>query len=84
MPDYKGLAFLQTNNAHDAIINLDWVLHNQPGKVLKAKAQWYLALAYVKEGNREKAAELCSSIVNNKKDGELVKKAEKILDILGK
>ena len=31
---YKGLAFLQTNNAHDAITNLDWVLHNQSGKVL--------------------------------------------------
>lgn len=81
---YKGLAFLQTNNIHDAIINLDWVLNNQPGKTLKAKAQWYLALGYLKENNREKAAELCRSIVKDKKDWVLVKNAEKILDIIGK
>lgn len=81
---YKGLAFLQTGNTRDAITNLHWVLNNQPGKALQAKAQWYLALAYVKEGNMEKAAELCRSIVNNKKDGVLVKNAEKILDIIGK
>ncbi|MBX2925682.1 MAG: tetratricopeptide repeat protein [Chitinophagaceae bacterium] len=81
---YKGLAFLQTGNTRDAITNLYWVLNNQPGKALQAKAQWYLALAYLKENNSEKATELCRSIVNNKENNILVKNAEKILDVVGK
>jgi hypothetical protein len=81
---YKGLAFLQTGNTRDAIINLHWVLNNHPDKTLRDKALWYLALGYLKENNREKAAESCRSIVNNKEDHILVKNAEKILDALGK
>ncbi|MBX3254088.1 MAG: hypothetical protein KF862_08110 [Chitinophagaceae bacterium] len=81
---YKGLAFLQTSNTKEAIINLDWVVNNQPGKALKVKAQWHLVLAYLKENNREKAVELCRNIVNNKQDPALVKNAEKILDSIGK
>lgn len=81
---YKGLAFLQTGNTKQAIINLHWVLNNQPDKALRAKAQWYLALAYLKENNKEKAIELCRSIVNKKQNTVLVKSAEKILDIVGK
>lgn len=81
---YKGLAFLQTNNTRDAIINLHWVLNNRPGKALQAKTKWYLALAYVKENNSAKAAELCRSIVGNKDNDILVKSAEKILAAMGK
>lgn len=81
---YKGLAFLQTGNTKQAIINLHWVLNNQPDKTLRAKVQWYLALTYLKENKREKAAELCRSIINNRHNSVLVKNAEKILDIVGK
>ena len=81
---YKGLAFLQTGNNKDAIVNLDWVINNQPGKALRTKAQWYLALAYLKENNREKVADLCNNIVDNKNNDSLIKKAEKILDTLRK
>jgi hypothetical protein len=81
---YKGLAFLQTNNIREAITNLNWVMNNQPGKALKAKAQWYLALAYLKENNGEKAAELCRNIVDNKENNTLVKKAKNMLDVLEK
>ncbi len=81
---FKGLAFLQTNNAREAVIHLDWVLNNQPGKALRAKTQWYLALAYLKGNEGEKAAELCRSIVDNKENQALVIKAEKILDTLKK
>ncbi|HRN56110.1 MAG TPA: tetratricopeptide repeat protein [Agriterribacter sp.] len=75
---------MQTGNTREAITNLDWVLNHRPGKVLQPKAQWYLALAYLKENNGEKAAELCRNIVNNKENHSLVKNAEKILDGLGK
>jgi tetratricopeptide (TPR) repeat protein len=81
---YKGLAFLQTSNTKEAAINLNRVLNNQPGYALRAKAQWYLALTYLKENNAEKAAELCRSIVNDKKNNILVKNAEKMLEALGK
>ncbi len=81
---YKGLAFLQASNTREAIINLNWVMNNQPGKALKAKAQWYLALAYLKENNGEKGVELCRSIVNNKENDTLVKNAKNILDVLEK
>ncbi|MFT3750782.1 MAG: hypothetical protein QM768_20890 [Agriterribacter sp.] len=80
---YKGLAFLQTSNTKEAIINLNWVLNNQQANILRAKAQWYLALAYLKENNKEKAAELCRSIIRNKKNDILKKNAEKILANLG-
>lgn len=79
---YKGLAFLQTNNTGDAIINLHWVLHNQPDKALQVKAKWYLTLAYVKENNKEKAAELCRSIIDSEENRVLVKNAAQILDKL--
>ena len=81
---YKGLAFLQTNNTKETILNLHWVLNNQHDKALRAKAQWYLALAYLKDNNSEKAAALCRSIISNKENDVLVKNAEKILDIVGK
>ena len=81
---YKGLAFLQAGNTRDAFTNLHWVLNNQPDKPLQAKAQWYLALAYLKENNSKKAAGLCRQIVNDKENHILVKNAEKILDALEK
>src|SRR5690606_17612903 len=45
---YKGLAFLQTNNTKEAIHHLNWVLNNRPANALRAKAQWYVALVYLK------------------------------------
>lgn len=81
---YKGLAFLQTNNTREAVINLEWALNNQPGKDLRAKAQWYLALAYLKENNEKKAVELCRSIINNRENSVLIKNAESILNTLRK
>lgn len=81
---YKGLAFLQTDNTREAIINLEWVLAHQPGKFLGAKAQWYLALTYLKEKDEEKTVELCRSIINNKENDTLIKKVESILNTLRK
>ncbi|PVD51652.1 hypothetical protein DC498_13060 [Terrimonas sp.] len=81
---YKGLAFLQTGNTNEAVVNLKWVLNNQPDKNLRARAQWYLALIHLKENNGEKAAKLCRSIVDNRENDILVKNAGKILDALKK
>lgn len=81
---YKGLAFLQINNTEEAASNLEWILKNQPGKTLKAEAQWYLALTYLKENNKQKTVELCNSIIKDKENRLLVKNAAEILNALGK
>lgn len=81
---YKGLAFLQTNNTKDAIINLNWVLSSQPEKILRDKAQWYLALAYLEEKNPEKVAEFCKNIVDSSSSNLLVRNAKTILETLRK
>lgn len=81
---YKGLAYLQTNHPHEAMENLEWLLNNHPDKALKAKTQWYLALAYLKENDEKKAAGLCKSIIDDNEDHVLTKNAENILEKLNK
>ncbi len=80
---YKGLAFLQTGNTKEAIANLNKAIQNKPDKSLLTKTQWYLLLAYLKENNRKKAAELCNSIIK-KENHTLVKEAKEILSVLEK
>lgn len=81
---YKGIAYLQNNRTHEAIENLEWLLNNHPGKALKAKTQWYLALAYLKENDGKKAAGFCRSIIDDNENPRLAKNAEKILNALNK
>jgi len=79
---YKGIAFLETNNTQQAIINFNWVIKNQPDKSLRVKAQWYLALTYLKEHNGEKATELCSAVMNNKENEVLAKNAQALFSAI--
>lgn len=61
---YTGIAYLETGNTGKAIAHFNWVLKNQPDTTLKDKTQWYLALAYLKENNREKAANELKKVKN--------------------
>ncbi len=63
---YKGLAFIQTNNAKKAEENLQWVIGHAKNKQLITKAKWYLALIHLKKGNSEKALPLLNSVANSK------------------
>lgn len=81
---YKGLAFLQTGNARDAIINLDWVLNNHPDKTLQDKTRWYLALAYVREHNPEETIKLLKKIISGSRENALIEQAKKLLKSLEK
>lgn len=81
---YKGLAFLQTNNTREAVINLEWVLNNHPGNTLRDKAQWYLALAYLKEHKPGKAKELLKKIISGSRENTLSKHANTLLKSLEK
>ncbi len=55
---YKGIAFLKTNNNDQALLNLQWVLQNSSNDTLKANANWYLALANLKNKNKSEAKKI--------------------------
>ena len=46
---YKGLSYIETNDNREAIENLQWVIDSALSRQLKIKAQWYMALIYLKE-----------------------------------
>jgi predicted negative regulator of RcsB-dependent stress response len=62
---YKGIAFLKTNTLPQALSNLQWVEQNADDAKLKIKAQWYLALGYIKNGDAAEARKLLTIISNN-------------------
>lgn len=59
---YKGLSFLQTGNATQAINNLQWVITNSKDRSLQVKATWYQALALIKNNEPQKAIELLTKL----------------------
>lgn len=61
---YKGIAFLKNNNTGQALVNLQWVLQNSSNDTLKANANWYLGLGYLKRGELGKAKRLFNGIGN--------------------
>ncbi|MGG9960330.1 hypothetical protein [Ferruginibacter sp. SUN106] len=62
---YKGIAFLKTNTIPQALSNLQWIEQNADDAKLKIKAQWYLALGYIKKGDVAEAGKLLAIISNN-------------------
>lgn len=76
---YKGLSYVETNDYKKAIENLQWVITNAINDQIKIKAQWYLALIYLKEGNK-KANALLLSVSKNEKAIPYNRKATDILE----
>ena len=79
---YKGLAYIETNDNKQAIENLQWVIDSAQSPQLKIKAQWYLALIYLKENNTKKALPLLSSLSKNSNAVQYHKQANEILEML--
>jgi hypothetical protein len=77
---YKGLSFIETNNNKQAIENLQWVVDNAQDQQLKIKAQWYLALVYMKESNTKKVIPLLNSLSSNSKAIPYNRQAGEILE----
>jgi len=80
---YKGLSFIETNDDKKAIENLQWVADSAMSLQLKIKAQWYLALIDLREGNTRKSIALLSSLSKNSKAipynryaGEIIEKLQ--------
>ena len=79
---YKGLSYIETNNNKQAIENLQWVIDSAQNHQLKIKAQWYLALVYLKESNSKKLIPLLSSLSSNSKATPYNRQAGEILEEL--
>ena len=62
---YKGLSYIETRNNKQAIENLQWVIDSAQSRPLKIKAQWYLSLIFLKEGNIKKTTSLLTSLSKN-------------------
>ncbi len=61
---YKGIAFLETANDTKAIEHLQWMVGKSTDKNYKQKSRWYLALAYLKIGDKANAVEQLKRLTN--------------------
>ena len=81
---YKALSMLTLGNDSGAVKLLAQSVSLAPSSFLKAKAQWYLALAYLQQENVPTAIETLGILVKNPSAGEYKQKAEKLLANLNK
>jgi TolA-binding protein len=76
---YKGISLLKLNKVEDAIANLQWVKNNTTDASMKANANWYLGLGYLKMGERAKAKILFEGISSY---GRYKKQVKKIIELI--
>lgn len=62
---YKGISLLMLNDTQGAIVYLNWVTNNSASNVYVTKAQWYLAMAYLKMNQPVKSIDLLSLLKEN-------------------
>ncbi|MCY7422417.1 MAG: tetratricopeptide repeat protein, partial [Chitinophagaceae bacterium] len=82
---YLALSYLASNTGiANAIVNLKSAISNNPDSFLQTKAEWYLALAYLKTTETKKAEQLLKKIILNDNAGEYRQKALLLLTDLKK
>lgn len=79
---FKGLSYMETGNHQEAVTNLQWVADSAISKQLKAKAQWYMALSYLKARNTSKAESLLMVVSQNTDAAPINKQAKELLAAL--
>lgn len=73
---YKALSYIAANiNTSKAITELKTAITTSPDEEWTAKAQWYLVLAYLKNGEAKTAQELLKQVSGNDEAKELKQKA---------
>lgn len=60
---YKGISYMITNEDQKAIPCFRWVIDSASGEDVKRKAKWYLALTYVKAGDKANALLWLDSLI---------------------
>lgn|GEM_PF-3396404 len=76
---YKAQSYIADNDVVKAIPELKKAISESPDSSLQIKAQWYLALAYIKTGDLKPAEELLKHIAENSADLEHKSKAQLLL-----
>jgi hypothetical protein len=77
---YKGVSFMVTNEYKNAQPCLEWVINNVTNENLKRKAEWYLALSYLKTSEKDKALKLLKVLAADTAAGDLQQKASLLTD----
>ncbi len=72
---YLAQSYLVINHSAEAITELKKALQESPTIYWQCKAEWYLALAYLKAGQRQKTQTLLQQVINNDPSGEYKLKA---------
>jgi tetratricopeptide (TPR) repeat protein len=81
---YKALSLMELDSTAAAIEPLQKCLQQNVDEALKAKAQWYLALAYLQQQNYSSAENTLGQLISNPGAGSYKDKAEKLLAALKK
>jgi tetratricopeptide (TPR) repeat protein len=74
---FIGLSLMEVNKYDNAIEYFEKIISGKIAFEYKAQIRWYMGLCYLKTGNKEKAIDTFSTIVNN--EDYNYKKAKKIL-----
>lgn len=81
---YKALSYLAQGRAEKAIPELKIATAKSPDESWKNKAQWNLALAWLKTGNSTKAEVLLKQVAGNSRSGAYRQKALRLISDLEK
>ncbi|HLL42411.1 MAG TPA: tetratricopeptide repeat protein, partial [Segetibacter sp.] len=76
---YLAQSYMSRNNAINAVRELEKAIKIAPDARWENKVQWYLALAYLKTGQIQRAKTLLKEVVNNDKANNYKQKAIKLL-----
>jgi tetratricopeptide (TPR) repeat protein len=79
---YSGISYLADNKINKAIHTLNDALNGNPSSLYRIKTEWYLALAYLKAGEIDKATELLAEIASNTTETKYKSKAGTVLSAL--
>lgn len=81
---YIAQCYMSINNTANAIQEFENAITKAPDEIWKSKAQWYLALAYLKTGQIQKAETLLERVGTNEQANEYKQKAIKLIEELKK
>ena len=81
---YNGICYIELGNASEAIISLQKAVKSSPNKLSKIKAEWYLALAYLKKGDLKKANEFLMKVASSNREKVYSSKATSLMNDLKK
>ena len=81
---YLAQSYMSRNNAINAIGHLEKAIKIAPDTRWENKVQWYLALAYLKTGQIQRAKTLLKEVVNNEQVNNYRQKATELIKKLKK